>query len=77
MEELVDKIINMRYWDVIDDILDKCVIDVSVMSRNDKKTLDIDKDYGVIHDIAVDLREIIIERLERIGYEFPYVDEEY
>lgn len=73
----MDKKGNMAYWDAIDDVMVDAVKGVAALSTSDKcmdEENEIDDD---ILGIAKEALDIVIERLTEVGYEFPYVDENY
>lgn len=68
-----DKKENARYWDDIEEIIAEAIQKVA-----DKSSMPINKEKleEYVTDITSETREIIIENLEAIGGDFPFVDEE-
>lgn len=72
-----DKKKNMAYWDEIDDIILQAVRDIAALSMSDKKMDEENEVEDDILNISKEALDVIIPRLEEVGYEFPYVDENY
>lgn len=73
----MDKKGNMAYWDAIDDVMVDAVKGVAALSTSDKRMDDDNEIDDDILGIAKEALDIVIERLTEVGYEFPYVDENY
>lgn len=72
-----DKKKNMAYWDEIDDIILQAVRDIAALSMSDKKMDEENEVEDDVLNISKEALDVIIPRLEEVGYEFPYVDENY
>lgn len=72
-----DKKKNMAYWDEIDDIILQAVRDIAALSMSDKKMDEENEVEDDVLNISKEALDAIIPRLEEVGYEFPYVDENY
>lgn len=72
-----DKKKNMAYWDEIDNIILQAVRDIAALSMSDKKMDEENEVEDDVLNISKEALDVIIPRLEEVGYEFPYVDENY
>lgn len=69
-----DKKRNMEYWDYIDDTSEEYVKNIYAFADNaDKIIVDDDK----ILSIYKEVQDTVIEKLEKLGLIYPFVDENY
>ena len=73
MDHRTDKKANSRYWDEIDALIEKMVMETAEFS--DTKINSEELDDIVSDGIVADVREMVINYLKEKGGEFPYVDE--
>ena len=72
-----DKKKNMAYWDEIEDIILKATKDIAALSMSGKVMTEENEVEDDILNISKEALDVLIPRLEEVGYEFPYVDENY
>lgn len=69
-----DKKQNMEYWDFIDNTSEEYVKNIYAFADNaDKIIVDDDK----ILSIYKEVQDTVIEKLEKLGLIYPFVDENY
>ena len=71
-----DKKHNVRYWDYIDGVIEEAICSIA-------KASDIEMEEEIVENSLYDdgllweVRELIINRLEKNGGRFPFVNENY
>lgn len=67
-----DKKLNMRYWDDIDNIVEKFVCELLSQSETNVENLELYK-----AEITAETRDFTVKLLEKYGANFPFVKEDY
>ncbi len=67
-----DKKTNAAYWDVIDDTIETCIMDLIPLSATEIDTDNLDL-YG--DGIIGEIRDRLIEYLTEKGGDFPFINE--
>ena len=65
---------NVRYWDGIDELAETFIRNLMEQSPTD---LDKNKVEEFVTEIYKETLETALNGLEKIGFQFPYVDENY